>query len=380
MRTLPLRVVLVFLVCFGAASMLADCVTTTYPANGANDVPRVSDTVTLKWQAVAGATSYDIYFGPPGACSVAPVATEVGTQWSPPPSLTENTTYEWNVKANGVAGTCTSSCKTFTTASCPTDAPTLIEPIWGEVQFGSVTLKWDPVTNAAAYDVYAGLDGDTPALIGTTTSTQKSVNIEPGRYVDWYVVAKAPSCAGVQSSAEMFNTSCPSTPASLQLPNNNATITPGTNILFKWSAVSGAASYDLKVSSNGGDSWDVIASDINTLTYSQSFNASGTYLWEVRANFNGACDPLYTEPRTFRTPATRVDTQAAHVLHQRRLRQQHRARAHAARGWGDEGSARALQVERDGECEGVPPLRAARGGVETHAHLDRQHVLQRQSR
>lgn len=300
MRTLLVRVVLAAAVCAAVAgsTLASDCVTLNYPADNATGIPRVNDTVTLKWNAVSGATGYDIYFGAAGAaCSAGPVATETGTQFTPPPGLTENTQYEWKVVANGVGACAVPTCAHFTTASCPTDPPTLIEPIWGEVPFGNVTFKWNTVTNALGYELWVAVDGDPPFLTGTTTSNQKTITLGAGRYIDWYVIAKAPSCDGVESSHEMFTTSCPTTPASLQLPNDNTSIPAGSAVNFKWTAVSGAASYDVKVSPDAGNSWFVIGPDIHGLTFSTNTLEPGTYLWEVRANFDGSCEPLYSDAR-----------------------------------------------------------------------------------
>src|SRR5687767_12920907 len=80
-------------------------------------------------------------------------------------------------------------------AVCPTNPPTLLSPgNNGTVAFGLVLLDWSDVANATAYDVYLGLDGDPPSLHGSTAASQKTISVEPGRTVQWKVVATAPSC------------------------------------------------------------------------------------------------------------------------------------------------------------------------------------------
>src|SRR5688572_16604265 len=100
-------------------------------------------------------------------------------------------------------------------AVCPS-APTLLTPANNSVEdFGLVTFSWTDDPNAASYEMYAGVDGDPLSLKETTTQNSKTVGIEPGRTIEWKIVAKAPSCPDVASAHFFFTTSCPSTPASL---------------------------------------------------------------------------------------------------------------------------------------------------------------------
>jgi hypothetical protein len=101
------------------------------------------------------------------------------------------------------------------------------------------------------------------------------------------------------SSHFFFTTSCPSTPASPNTPQDGASFSEGQNIAFSWSAVAGAAGYDVKISNDGGATWQVIAENLTNTFYLTDAPSTGDYLWEVRANFNGSCTPLYSTPRAF---------------------------------------------------------------------------------
>jgi hypothetical protein len=279
------------------------------PGDGATVTPNNAETVVLEWDTQVAAQAYDVYFGLAGAgCSAAPHGTVNAptTQWSPPSNeITPNTTYEWKVIATGPALTgCTppppqTACVTFTTASCPT-APAINAPANNStVPFGEVYLEWDAIPEATSYAVYAGIDGGPLSLHGTLVDNMTEIFVEPGRTIEWKVVANAPSCPGSPSAHFFFTTSCPDTPSSLLTPPDGTSFMLGMNVNFSWSPVAGAAGYDVKISDDGGSTWEVIGENLNAPSFQTPAPPTGDYLWEVRANFNGDCDPLYSEPRQF---------------------------------------------------------------------------------
>lgn len=292
------------------------------PANGATVTPNQDETVVLHWTTQVAAAEYDVYFGPVGSCSVAPHATvqAPANEWSPPSNeISPGTTYEWKVIAKGPGlvgcGTPpTTGCKTFTTTSCPT-APPLLSPANNSVEdFGVITFVWDDVPGATSYDLYVGLDGDPLSFKGSTVGTSKAGGIDPGRTVEWKVVANAPSCPGSASAHLFFTTSCPSQPPAPFTPGEGAIFAPGDNINFTWTQVPGAAGYDVKISNDGGNTWQVIGENLNNNFFTVDAFAPGSYLWEVRANFNGDCDPLFSDPRPLFVSEGCSDNEAAQLI------------------------------------------------------------------
>lgn len=97
---------------FSTASSLAAPVL-TQPTNGATGV---ATPVTLTWNSVTGATSYDLYFGtttpPPFAMNVA--STSYG-----PVGLSAGTTYYWSVSAKNASGSTGSQSFSFTATAAP---------------------------------------------------------------------------------------------------------------------------------------------------------------------------------------------------------------------------------------------------------------------
>jgi len=85
----------------------------TAPANGA---PTVNLPVTLTWNTVTGANTYDVYFGttsPPAKVITDTAATSFNAT-----TAVVGTTYNWQVVAKNGANTSASPVKTFTTALC----------------------------------------------------------------------------------------------------------------------------------------------------------------------------------------------------------------------------------------------------------------------
>src|SRR5688572_15126035 len=196
---------------FLSAQAFAQCdpVVIVNPPNGGTVQRTPSESVFLNWNDVPGATSYDIYFGTPGqACNS--VAYETGvtsSDFQPDSTSIENgESYEWKVVANGTGCPTapSSGCKTFTVAPCPA-APALTSPADGaEFGFGNVTLQWSSVSHVHDYQLYVGIDGGEPSLAVTTTATSKTFFVEPGRTIEWYVVARANGCDGAASVVRTF--------------------------------------------------------------------------------------------------------------------------------------------------------------------------------
>jgi hypothetical protein len=185
-------------------------------------------------------------------------------------------------------------------AICPPSPPTLqTPPEEAVVGFGNVSLTW---TNSGAqtYDVWIRHEGDgysSPQL--TTTNTFASVNVDPGRSLYWKVVGKYPSCPDQISAEGHFHTACPNVIPSLTQPAPDRQFALGESITFNWTAVPGAASYDLKLTPDFGQTWEVFAELIAGTSYTTDDIPEGDWGWMIRANFDGDCDPLYSEPSNF---------------------------------------------------------------------------------
>ncbi|MGN6182581.1 MAG: BACON domain-containing protein [Thermoanaerobaculia bacterium] len=189
-------------------------------------------------------------------------------------------------------------------ATCPAAGPILTMPAENAtVGFGSVHLDWDGVSGATQYDVWLRYEGDTyssPLMtVNAPGSDGNTPAIPPGYGLYWKVVAKAPACPDQPSAEAHFHTSCPAVVPQLTNPSPNTSFRSDETITFNWTPVPGAASYDLKLTPDGGQTWDVFEEFITGTSYSTDAIPEGDWGWEIRANFDGDCDPLYSQPSNF---------------------------------------------------------------------------------
>lgn len=185
-------------------------------------------------------------------------------------------------------------------AICPAGPPTLLSPADNStVPFGSVLLDWDPVPGATSYELWMGIDGSPTTFQGITALTQKMITVEPGRTIQWKVGAKADACPTQYASYFFFDTSCPTLEPNLREPDPGERFATGGVITFDWTATPGATSYDVIVTPDFGATFETIAENIVATEYSTDDLPEGNWGWHVRANFDGDCDPLFSEPSSF---------------------------------------------------------------------------------
>ncbi|HEX6098969.1 MAG TPA: hypothetical protein VF432_21825 [Thermoanaerobaculia bacterium] len=185
-------------------------------------------------------------------------------------------------------------------AICPAGPPVLQSPANNAtVPFGNVLLNWSDVPGAAEYQVWLGVDGDPTSLIETTTASQFALQIEPGRTIQWKVGAAAPSCSTQYASYFFFTTSCPTAKPNLQEPDPGESFQPGQAITFDWTPTPGATSYDVIVTPDFGQTFDTIAENVTASQFTTDDLPEGNWGWHVRVNFDGDCDPVFSNPSSF---------------------------------------------------------------------------------
>ena len=136
------------------------------PANAATDV---AISAALTWAASAGASTYDLAFGPSNPPTV--VTNQAGTTYTPPAALAYATTYYWQITAKGAGGSTAGPVWSFTTIGEPTPAPAVPSgpsPVNAAADVAiSAALTWAASTGAAyvrrsvrhEYFAGGGLDG-----------------------------------------------------------------------------------------------------------------------------------------------------------------------------------------------------------------------------
>ncbi|CAK0769423.1 exported hypothetical protein [Gammaproteobacteria bacterium] len=138
--------------------------------------------VTLKWSAVSGAISYNVYQGiTAGGESTTAVKTGVVGTSVAITGLTNGTKYFFKIRAVNGGGTSALSNEVNATPIAPPATP-VISAFAGDAQ---VTLSWPAVTGATSYKVYqgttAGGESTTPVKTGVTGTSLTLTGLTNGK-------------------------------------------------------------------------------------------------------------------------------------------------------------------------------------------------------
>jgi subtilisin family serine protease len=273
----------------------------TNPANGAAGV-----TPALAWGTSSGATSYEYCLDTTNdnACSS---WTNAGANTGVTVAgLTGNTTYYWQVRAQGLGGTTfadgsSTAFWSFTTGSLP-NAPTNLTHL---VNGSSVQFNWQAPASGPSpltYVIEAGsTSGGITVQVVTTGSIATShlvVGVPNGTY---YVRVRAQTAFGLgPASNEVVVTvnaaavldPCVSAPAA---PGNLMFSVTGPSVALTWNASAGAWSYRVEVGSTSGSANVTV---VDTGSAGTGFFARvnpGTYYVRVRAQNRCGLSPPSSE-------------------------------------------------------------------------------------
>ncbi|MCL2303863.1 MAG: fibronectin type III domain-containing protein [Planctomycetaceae bacterium] len=252
--------------------------------------------ITLTWAASTGATGYDTQYREKGTSSWLPGPSVTGTGTTVTVGgLTAGKTYEFQVRTKNDAGT--SPWSALVEKKIPKDLEILATPTGvtaTSVNASSLTVNWNPVTNANGYIVEYSTS--------STFASNQSIDVNSGTSTTLSsLVANTTYYVRViaKGDGEVYGDSNPSGPA-------NALTYPGTPLSFvstaqtpksialTWSApVGGAASYKLERSPNGTSGWTQIGGTITDTNYTDyGLTPDTTYYYRVSAvNASGTSSP-----------------------------------------------------------------------------------------
>jgi titin len=260
----------------------------TEPAMPVLNGTAVSNTqVNLTWAAVLSSSSYLLESSADGGVSWNTLATPTGTSYSAT-GLTTDSTYQFRLTANNLTGS--SSVSTVKTVTTLLPAPTGFTAT--VVSATSVTLNWTQVPDATGYKLERSTNQTTwtPTTIGsgsTVTSTDAGVN----GGTNYYYRLSAIDAAGTSATTAVVHVL--TVPAS---PTLAATAVSATQINLGWNTVTGANSYVLESSSDGGITWNTIASPVTTTFANAGLTTGLTYTYRVSAkNATGTSAPSATQ-------------------------------------------------------------------------------------
>jgi hypothetical protein len=198
-------------VCSGGTSTYATAVTFTTTAATNCGTPAnltstaTTNTATLNWTAVTGATSYNIQY-----------KTNAASVWNTTTSTTNSkslsgllaaTTYQWKVQSVCSAGTGTySTTATFTTlAASSCGIP--VNPVSTAITASSATLSWTVVSGATSYNVqYKTSSASTWTTVSTSTMSYTLSGLTASTVYQWQVRSICSAGTGSWSALASFTT------------------------------------------------------------------------------------------------------------------------------------------------------------------------------
>ncbi|MGD0623857.1 MAG: fibronectin type III domain-containing protein [Thermodesulfobacteriota bacterium] len=202
----------------------------------------------VSWPAVAGATSYNIYYSTTAGQETTSNGTKVANATSPKVinGLTNGTTYYFIVTAVDASGESSASSEVSAT---PLASPSGIQVTAGD---GQVTVGWTAAAGATSYNIYYS----TAAGQETTASGVKFPNATSPQVITgltngtrYYFVVTAVNASGESTTSSEVSAIPPGVPA--QPSGVTATATTG-QATVSWNAVTFATSYNVYYSDTSG--------------------------------------------------------------------------------------------------------------------------------
>ncbi len=241
---------------------------------------------TFSWNSVPGVASMQVYVQR-GSAVVVNESGITGTTFTPSSALAEGN-YRWWVRpsaANGRVGTWSESGSFNVGGSAVITGPA------GTVNNGLAAVTWDPVDEAASYEVYL-LNDDDRTIIRKSGLTETAFRSDPlidGNYRVWVRSYRSDGSAAQWSRSYGFVVQT-LTPGLTATPTSPITPTFESTPTFEWSTSSGAVSFNLYLT-NGETV--VHQTNIEQAQWTPtSALAAGVWQWWVQAvNSSGSTGP-----------------------------------------------------------------------------------------
>ncbi|MBD5546187.1 MAG: hypothetical protein HDQ97_02075 [Lachnospiraceae bacterium] len=198
-----------------------------------------ANSVSISWEAVSGATDYEVLFNDQTYATTATRLTISG--------LSANTSYNYQVRAKNAGGNSSYSARqTIETLELEIDLPVPAN-ISGLPTSNSITLTWSSVTGATGYDIKFG------DKVYSTSRTSITISGLPAdTYYNYQVRAKNSVGTGPYSAVLRVST-YPIPPA---VPTNVRASVTANSITVSWDSVSGASYYHVHLGNKYYDTSD----------------------------------------------------------------------------------------------------------------------------
>jgi len=253
-----------------------------------------TNAATVSWNAVTGATGYNVQYRASGATVWTTISASTNSLGLS--NLSPSTLYEVQVSTSCVAGSSGySSPVNFTTLS-PCDVPGGI--VVSGINTSSATVTWTAVNNATSYSVlFRPVGASSWTTISSLTNTASLTSLTSSTAYEVMLSASCSTGTSSFSAAVNFTTLSPcGIPTALTITNVLA-----ASATISWAAVSGATSYKVQYRKTGVSGWTSVTSTTTSKTLS-SLTGSTEYQVRVAAYCSSGWSS-YTAISTFTTMA-----------------------------------------------------------------------------
>ena len=242
---------------------------------------RASDgKVKISWNSVSYASSYKVLRSTSKNGSYTTLTTTTGTSYYDT-SAVAGTTYYYKVQAiSGNSSYLNSNYSNIPSRTCDLPRPTNVTDS-RSASTGKVTVSWSKVSGASQYSVYYSTDGSNFTLLKTLSGTSLTHSSATLGQTYYYKVKAHYSGNSAADSALSAYTKGTATCAAPTITVSNVASTG--KIKISWDAVSGAKSYQVYRSTDGGSTYTLLKTVTGTSLTNTSTTAGVTYHYKVRA-------------------------------------------------------------------------------------------------
>lgn len=246
--------------------------------------------VQLSWNAVSGATSYNVYYGTsPGVTTTSGTRQPGAVSGGTISGLTNGTTYYFVVTTVNANGESAVSSEVSAKPVPPVPAaPTGVSAVAGDTQ---AQISWNAVSGATSYNVYYSTASGVTAASGTPVANAVSGGTISGltNGTTYYFIVTAMNAGGESSaSTEVSATPNPPPPSAPNAPLGVTASGGDTQVQVSWAAVSGATSYNVYYSSSVVSTASAKVTTSNTSAFVNGLTDGTTYYFIVTAVGSGS--------------------------------------------------------------------------------------------